>query len=533
MTAMTALSVSTVSVSAPPMPTGPTVSANMAAHLAALADRRGWSGRAAFFEGHQVWTHGEVHDRAERAATVLAGRGVAAGDRVLLALPDGIMWVTTFLAAARLGATAVLVNPALTADDHRFMAEDSRAALAVSGPDLQDHFEGVPWLGADQLSALTGPPATLGAAAPAPAAEPVTAATPLYIQYTSGTTGRPKAVTHSHGDVAAYHDLVGQEVLDIGPADVSFSVSKLFYAYGFGNAFAFPLFSGSAAVLTADRPGPALIDDLVARHRVTLLYSVPSSYAALVDERGTGHTACFASVRAAVSAGEGLPPALGERVGELLGAPVLEQIGSTEAGHAFCANTVWDNVPGTLGRPVPRFELELRDHEGAVVADGADGTAEGELWVRGPTVATGRPGDGGWLATRDRARRERDGTYRHLGRVDDLEMVGGITVSPLEVEEVLRQHPAVREVAVAAVPDERGATRLRAYVVPAADPGVVPAADPGGRAADEETLTAELIALARRRLAAYKAPRTVRLVASLPRTPTGKLRRHVVRTGRW
>ncbi|WP_317985891.1 AMP-binding protein [Streptomyces sp. 5-10] len=529
-----------ISVSAPPAPVGPTVSANVAAHLAALADRRGWSGRAAFLEGHRVWTHGEVHDRAERAATVLASRGVAAGDRVLLALPDGIMWVTTFLATARLGAVAVLVNPALTADDHRFMAEDSRTALAVSGPDLQDHFDRVPWLGADQLSALTGPPTTLGSAAPAPAAEPVTAATPLYVQYTSGTTGRPKAVVHSHGDVAAYHDLVGQEVLDIGPADVSFSVSKLFYAYGFGNAFAFPLFSGSAAVLTADRPGPALIDDLVARHRVTLLYSVPSSYAALVDERGTGHTACFASVRAAVSAGEGLPPALGERVGELLGAPVLEQIGSTEAGHAFCANTVWDNVPGTLGRPVPRFELELRDGEGAVVADGADGSAEGELWVRGPTVVTGHPRDGGWLATRDRARRERDGTYRHLGRVDDLEMVGGITVSPLEVEEVLRQHPSVREVAVAAVLDERGATRLRAYVVRAADAGGPDGSGnpggpggPGGSAVDEETLTADLIALARRRLAAYKAPRTVRLVDSLPRTPTGKLRRHVVRTGRW
>ncbi|WP_413802960.1 AMP-binding protein [Streptomyces iranensis] len=127
-----------VSVSAPPMPVGPTVSANVAAHLAALADRRGWSGRAAFLEGHRVWTHGEVHDRAERAATVLAGRGVAAGDRVLLALPDGIMWVTTFLAAARLaaarlGAVAVLVNPALTADDHRFMAEDSRAVPPVPG----------------------------------------------------------------------------------------------------------------------------------------------------------------------------------------------------------------------------------------------------------------------------------------------------------------------------------------------------------------------------------------------------------------
>ncbi len=503
----------------------PSVSANVAAHLAALADRCGWSGRPAFLEAHRIWTHGEVHDRAARAATVLAGRGVGAGDRVLMALPDGIMWVATFLATARLGATAVLVNPGLTADDHRFMAEDSRAALCVSGPDLQDHFDTARWLGADQLSALTDPDG-VDAAAAAREAEPVTADAPLYVQYTSGTTGRPKAVTHTHGHVAAYYDLVGREVLDIGPDDVTFSVSKLFYAYGFGNAFVFPLFSGSSAVLSAQRPGPGLTDDLVARHRVTLLYSVPSAYAALVDERGTGHTSCFASVRAAVSAGESLPQGLRDRVAEMLGAPVLEQIGSTEAGHAFCANTVWENAPGTLGRPVPRFEMELRDSGGTVVEAAADAAAEGELWVRGPTVASVRPADDGWLATRDRARRNPDGTYQHLGRVDDLEMVGGITVSPLEVEEVLRHHPSVREVAVAAVPDSRGATRLHAFVVPAA-----PVA--GGRTVDEQALSADLIALARKRLAAFKAPRTVRVVASLPRTQTGKLRRHVVRTGAW
>lgn len=499
--------------------------ANLAEHLAMRAEREGWSSRPAFVEGHRVWTHGEIHDLAARVATVLARRGVAAGDRILIALPDGVPWVSTFLAAARLGAIAVLVNPALTADEHRFMTENSKAVLCVSGPGIEDHFEADRRLGADQLSAQarTAPPAT--------AAQPVTARAPLYIQYTSGTTGPPKGVVHCHGDPAAYWELIGRDVLDIGPQDVTFSVSKLFYAYGFGNAFVFPLFSGSSAVLTEGRPGPALTGDLVARHRVTVLYSVPSAYAALADERGTGHTACFSSVRAAVSAGEGLPVTLGERVGELLGAPVLEQIGSTEAGHAFCANTVWDNSPGTVGRPVPRFELEVRDGSGAAVPDGA----VGELWVRGPTVTPGYLGlpeesrarlVGGWLGTRDRVRREPDGTYRHLGRVDDLEMVGGVTVSPLEVENVLRRHPSVREVAVAAVPDDRGATRLHAFVVPALPAGKVPGID--GRA-----LSADLIALARQRLASFKAPRAVHLVSSLPRTPSGKLRRHLVRQGSW
>lgn len=491
---------------------------NLAAQLADLAERRGWAARPAFHQGHRVWTHGEVHALAARTATVLAGHGVRPGDRVVLALPDGIAWVTAFLATARLGAVAVLVNPELPAADQAFMAADTGAVLCVTGPGLEDRFADRPRLGADQLLALT---ATAGPAS----AYPVDAHSPLYVQYTSGTTGRPKGVLHTHGDPKAYHDLIGRRLLRITQDDVTLSVSKLYFAYGFGNAFVFPLFSGSSAVLVDRRPTPAAVDELVARHRVTLLYSVPSAYAALVADRGSGHEACFASVRAAVSAGEGMPDGLGRQVTELLGAPVLEQIGSTEAGHAFCANSFDHNHPGTVGRPVPGFEVELRDRAGRPVEDGA----EGELWVRGPTLTPGylnRPEEtdrtlvGGWLATHDRARREHDGTYRHLGRADDMEMVGGITVSPLEVEAVLRGHPAVKEVAVAAVTDGTGASRLRAFVVPAAP-------DPTG------ALQEDLLRLARERLAAFKVPRSVSLVPSLPRTPTGKLRRHLVRQGAW
>ncbi|MCH5673724.1 benzoate-CoA ligase family protein [Streptomyces gilvus] len=490
---------------------------NLAAQLAGLAEWRGWTDRPAFHQGHRVWTHGQVHALAAKAATVLDGHGVRPGDRVVMALPDGIAWVTAFLATARLGAVAVLVNPELPAADHAFMAADTDAVLCVTGPGLEDRFAGREQLGADQLLALS---ATAG---PAPA-HPVDAQTPLYVQYTSGTTGRPKGVVHTHGDPKTYHDLIGRRLLRINRDDVTLSVSKLYFAYGFGNAFVFPLFSGSSAVLVDRRPTPAAVDELVARHRVTLLYSVPSAYAALVADRGSGHEACFASVRAAVSAGEGLPDGLGERITELLGAPVLEQIGSTEAGHAFCANGFEHNHPGTVGRPVPGFEVELRDRAGRPVPDGT----EGELWVRGPTVTPGylnRPEEtartlvGGWLATHDRAVREPDGAYRHLGRADDMEMVGGITVSPLEVEAVLRTHPAVKEVAVVTVTDGTGAGRLRAFVVP-----VTPAPD---------GLRDDLLRLARERLAAFKVPRSVSLVASLPRTPTGKLRRHLVRQGAW
>jgi fatty acid CoA ligase FadD22 len=504
-----------VPTASPPMARGAmTRAANVAADLAARAERHGWLARTALHTADRDWTHGEVHDLAARAATVLAGRGVRPGDRVLVALPDGVGWVVAFLALARLGAVAVLVNPDLPEADHEVLAGDCTPRLCLTGAALEGRFD--PWLDvADLLAAAQrSEPAT---------AWPVGPRTPLYVQYTSGTTGEPKGAVHVHGDLPVYHDAVGAGVLGVAAADVTLSISKLFYAYGLGNAFAFPLYSGSSAVLVAERPPPERVAELVARFGVTLLYAVPSAYAALVDRAGP---AAFGSVRAAVSAGEALPPTLGQRAGELLGAPLCEQIGSTEAGHAFCANTVDDNVPGTLGRAVPGFALTVRGRDGDPVRDGD----EGELWVRGPTLMReylGRPEQtaqvlaDGWLSTRDLVRRRGDGTYRHVGRVDDLEMVGGITMSPLEVERVLGDHPLVREVVVAAVHDEAGATKLRAFVVPA---GPVP---------DAARFEAELLRLARGRLAPFKVPRTVSVVPALPRTPTGKLRRHLVRGGAW
>ncbi|MGW0898538.1 AMP-binding protein [Streptomyces goshikiensis] len=186
----------------------------------------------------------------------------------------------------------------------------------------------------------------------------------------------------------------------------------------------------------------------------------------------------FATVRAAVSAGERLTDELRERAAAFLGAPLYDQLGSTEAGHAIATNGDFFHEPGTVGRPVPGFEAEVRDRDGTPVPDGV----AGELWVRGPTVTRGYLGlpeetartlVEGWLNTRDRVVRGEDGTLTHSGRTDDLEMVGGITFSPLEIEQVLARHPAVRDIAVACVPNDRGASKLRAFVVAADGPGAV------------------------------------------------------------
>lgn len=484
---------------------------NAALALATHADRSGWSSRPAYLVNDEVWSHGQIHDLAARAAGVLHDHGIGRGDHVLLAAPDGIAWVVTFLAIARLGAVAVLVNPELTAADHRLLFADCGARACVTDAALEDRFPASTWIDVDHLLDQAW---TTGVG---PTAE-VTATSPLYVQYTSGTTGQPKGVVHAHKDLALYGTSVGRDVLRIGIGDVALSVSKMFWAYGFGNALVFPLHSGSSAVLTPHRPGAEEILDLVAWHRVNLLYSVPSSYAALASADTHG---ALARLRAAVSAGEPMPASLGARLRDDLGVDLLEQIGSTEAGHAFCANGIGANTPGTLGRPVPGWEVQVRDAQG-FPADG-----EGELWVRGPTLfshylnqpeLTRSTLVDGWLTTHDRVRHNPDGTLNHLGRTDDLEMVGGISLSPLEIEHVLASHPLVREAAVAAVLDQYEASRLRAFVVAAQHA-------PG--------LEDDLIAWTRSRLPAFKVPRTVRLVPQLPRTATGKLRRHVVRTGSW
>ena len=490
---------------------------NLAAVLAVAAGAGGALERTAFLVGDRAFTHAEVHEGAARAATLLAQRGVRRGDRVLLVVPDGIEFVWSFLGAVRLGAVAVPVNPRLTADDHRHMLEGSGAGVVVAGAEL------VPSL-AERAAVVVAEDleASMEGFAPYPIAD-VAPDDPAYAQYTSGTTGLPKAAVHRHSDPLVYFSAFARPAVAVGPDDLLFSVSKMFFAYGLGNSLFFTLLAGCGAVL---HPGPPRAEDvaaLVRRHRVTVLFSVPTLYARLI---GCGDGGAWATVRAAVSAGEALVPALAERVRAAFGCPVLDGLGSTEVGQTFVSNTLDSQRDGTVGRVLPPYELAVRDADGNDLPPGEPGT----LWVRGPTVLLeylGRPDAtaavkvGGWLCTGDRAVVDPDGFVRHQGRVDDIEIVGGINVGPLEIEALLAGHPAVSEVAVAGVRDQLGASRLEAFVV----------LSPGAQPSDD--LAVDIVSAARDGLAPYKVPRAVRFVDTLPRTPTGKLRRFVLRSGEW
>ncbi|MEV5573943.1 AMP-binding protein [Spirillospora sp. NPDC052269] len=488
---------------------------NLAFVLAGRADTHGWRDRPLFHTGDTTVSHGEVHDAAARAAGVLRAAGVRRGDRVLLALPDSVPLVAALFGTLRLGAVAVLTGPEQGEKEHAYITSDAGPRAVVCAPELAGRFPSARVLTGDDLA---GEPASV------PEPVPVDPGAPAYVQYTSGTTGRPKGAVHRHTDAEAYFLAMGVGALAMSPSDVVFSLAKACYPYGLGATVLFPMFCGAAAVLWAAQPSVEGAAEQARRHRPTLLFTVPTWYARLVaaPERETGVRRAFGSLRAAASAGEPLLPTLADRVEQTLGCPVLDGLGSTEVGHTFVSNTVARRRRGALGVPLDPYEISIRNEagQGRTARPGEPGV----LYVRGPSVMTGylgKPGPtaevlsaDGWLRTGDLVHVDDDGFVHHHGRVLDQVTVSGRRVSPLEVERILGQHPGVVEVTV--VPDGSLPGALHAYAVAITG-------------ADEMVLLAELLDLARTRLPEHKVPATVNFLAELPRTSTGKILRSALR----
>jgi acyl-coenzyme A synthetase/AMP-(fatty) acid ligase len=322
---------------------------------------------------------------------------------------------------------------------------------------------------------------------------------------------------HRHRHLKAAPDALAKQVLGMGADDVVLSVSRVFFAYGLGNSVYLPAAVGASVVLSEAPVIPAMVQRLLTANTPTLLFGVPAFFRGLA---GLSDAELPTSVRAIVSAGEALDVDLFERFTGRFGLPLLDGLGSTEALHHVTSNRPDDVVPGSAGRPLDGYEVQALDRDGEPLREGESG----ELWVRGPTTFAGywrrpelteRAYDGPWMRTGDRVR-ILDGRVYHEGRLDDLVKLGGIWVAPTEIEDVVRGHPDVKDVAVVAIDDGSGVPVLKAFVV-------------SGR--DDPELTKELTRLCRRRLATFKVPRSFDVVEALPRTPSGKLRRFVLRQG--
>lgn len=471
----------------------------------------------------RTYSYDEVGRAADSAGAGLLGLGLEPGDRVILATRDRSEFVFTFWGAIKAGLVPVPVAQGLSSSDIQFMLTDSEARAVVcdpsSAPSVLPAVEetgatclivGGEAAGATSWEEACGPDAAL------PVAETSGEDIALWL-YTSGTTGLPKAVMHRHRHLRWAPNGLARQVLELESDDVVLSVSKMYFAYGLGNSVYLPASAGASVVLNESPVVPKLVRGVLSRARPTLLFAVPAffnGFARLPDAE------LPETVRRVVSAGETLPLDVFEAFRERFGLPLLDGLGSTEAMHHVTSNRPDDVVGGSAGPPLEGFEVKALDRDQQPVPEGVSG----ELWVKGPTTFAGywrrpeltaRAYADGWMRTGDLVRMV-DGRVYHEGRLDDLIKLGGVWVAPVEIEDVLRSHPDVDEVGVVAMDEETGVPILKAFVV---------------STRRDDDLRKELTRLCRSRLASFKVPHAFEVVDELPRTPTGKLRRFVLRRG--
>jgi benzoate-CoA ligase family protein len=479
----------------------------------------------------RVWTFRQVFEAVNRAGNLLRGLGVDEEQRVLIALPDSAEFAIAFFATLKIGAVAVPTNTVLTPDEYRLCLDDSRARVLVVIADLLPRLapilNGRPFL--RHVVVVGGAPSgyldwedRLAAESPRLDPAPTTTDDVAFWLWTSGSTGRPKAAVHLHQDWMHCCEGYARGVLDIGPQDVTFSSSKLFHAYGLGNGLMFPFHVGATTVLYSGKVTTDAILATVLRERPSLFFSVPTLYASMLREPDQGGTHHFSSVRLAVSAAEPLAADILTRWGQRFGVEILDGMGSTEVLHIYLSARAGRVKPGSLGQPVPGYEVRVADAEGNPTADGE----VGDLYVRGPSTAlwysnrrsaTTARMRGEWFHTGDKGYRDADGYFWYTGRSDDMFRVSGEWVSPVEVEQALVAHGAVLEAAVVPYDDEHHVTKPIAYVVLKS-----------GSAPDDD-LARELQSFVRERVTHYKCPRRIAFVDGLPKTAAGKLQRFRLR----
>ncbi len=461
----------------------------------------------------RVLSYADLADGVARAAALLRRAGVARGDRVMMIVDDSEASVALTLAAWSIAAIAVPLSTKMGVDEYGEIATDCTPAVAVVSGERPGVADSVarhcPVVVRNEPFAAERASLSIADVAPTE---------PAVLQYTSGTTGQPKGVVHVHRGLAQPPRMFGRRI-GLTRDDRCLSSAKLCFSYGLGSAALLPLAAGASTVMWPGATDARTVLRLIRRHRPTVVFTIPTVYASIVEQLAAGYPADTASVRLFVSAGEPLPPAVGRAVVNQLRTPIVDGLGTTECGYIFLASDA-DQVGGSL-RPVDGCRIRVVDDHGVDVPAGLTGylyvaSASNAPRYWGREHATATTMSGGWTRTGDVVNVEGDGGYRYVGRADDILKVAGQKVAPTEIENVLRACAPVVDIAVVGVAGATGLTTIVAHVE------VPPAI------ANRDT-EAVLRRQAMAALPAFKRPTRYEFVDELPRTTTGKLVRHRLR----
>ena len=500
-----------------------------------LAER---ADKVALYSPEREMTFRQVANEANQVGHALKKLGVRMGDLVGILSLDVPEWVTSFFGIVKIGGVAIGMNTLLKPHEYAYILRDSRARVLIIHQALlpaleairseQEFLEHVIVIGQSEAPlSLSGGllhyPDWISGESTDLKAAPTHRDDFCSLNYSSGTTGEPKGILHAHKDYPLTSQLWGVNVLGLREDDRTFSAAKLFFTFGNGGNLIFPWYAGASIVLFAGPPRLATnVLEMIDRFKPTILYNAPTGYAATMAVENFTQKYDLSSLRLCVSAGESLPAPVWHAWKEKTGLDVIDGIGSTENYHIFLSNRPGDIRPGSSGKPFDGYELKIVD------ADGHEVPREeiGNLLVKGETAAlfylhqyerSQGTFQGEWLFTGDKYYIDQDGYYWHAGRSDDMLKVGGIWVSPVEVESTLISHAAVLECAVVGYADKDDLVKPKAFVI----------LNEGHTASDE--LASELIKYCREKMAEYKRPRWIEFVTELPKTATGKIQRFKLR----
>jgi benzoate-CoA ligase family protein len=510
---------------------------NVTDYLFARSLEAGRGTRPYLIAPDRAWSFRQLAERAWQIANFLKSLGIRPGERVLFSVVDGADFPALFLGTMHIGAIAIPINTYLKPHDYAYYIRDSDCVAVIADHTLAPivgglrselprvkhviatgrHVDGLPFLDDE----IDGFPTECESV-------PTDPDDMAFWLYSSGSTGSPKGVVHTGNHIYWATELFGAGAMKMNEDDVILSPPKMYFAFGLGCQVYFPIRLGARNITNPDPISPDTVWKQWLEHEPTIVIGVPTLFAALLriaEEKIGVERVLQASrrLRYCISGGEILPAALMQRWRKFADIQILDGVGTTEMTHMFMLNHLGRAVPGSCGRLVDGFRAELVDDEGTPVAQGEIGnlrafgpTAAAQYWNK-PEKTREIMGRGGVL-TGDKMCQDADGNYFLVGRSDDMLRVGGIWVSPAEVESVIAQHDCVLECAVVGHPDDEGMIKPKAFVV------LRNAAEP-----ETSQLADELRNHIRAQLAHFKCPRWFEFVNDLPKTSTGKIQRFRLR----